>query len=107
MEQAEQQMPVKYMTEIVRFFLKLKEADLAVNDIVIDEVREVVNNKLQTTYTLKVKTTPIATYVLTDNRSLETIKEQVEAQKATIQAQSNEVIAKADEIIATVEPKIK
>lgn len=105
MEQAEKEMPQKYMVEIVRWFNKLKEADLAVNDLVITDEKVIVNNKLQVTYSLKAGDTVIASYVMTDNRSLDTIKTEVEAQKTAIEAQKAELIAQADGILAVVDSK--
>ena len=105
MEQQEREMPIKCMLEIVRLFLKLKNNDLTECDVVIEETSNIVNKKLQTTYTLKAGDTTVASYVLVDKRSLKAIKQQVEAQKANIVEEKAQLLEKADELLFIVDNK--
>ena len=101
----QQEMPQKYMAEIIRWFSKLKDANLTSNDLVVEEIKEIVNNKLQITYILKAGKVDIATYVMADNRSLDKIKEDVLAQKAQIEAQHDSLVATADEVLSVINIK--
>lgn len=106
MEQAEQQMPQKIMSEIVRWHNKLVEQGLSNKTLVAETTTEIINDKLVYTDSLKVGNTVLAQTTRIDNRPLAEIKTQLEAEKAKVQEQSDALIAKADEVLAAVEPKI-
>ena len=107
MEQAQQEIPQKFMVEIIRLFNKLKEAELTQNDITLETTKDIIGGKLVFTDILKVNNTIIAQATRIDNRSLEQIKEAAIAEKAEIDNQAVEVKARVDEVIALVDPEIE
>lgn len=105
MEQ-QQEMPQKFMAEIVRLYSKLKEMGVTQTDIVAETTQEIINGKLVYTDTLKAGKTVTAQATRIDNRSLEQIKQAAVAEKTLIDQQAAEVKAKVDEVLAIVEPEV-
>lgn len=105
MEQAQQEMPQKFMAEIVRLHNKLKEGGASSKAITAETTTEVINDKLVYTDTLKFDKTVLAQATRIDPRPLEEIKTAFEAEKTRIQEQADEVKAKADEVISVVDNK--
>lgn len=105
MEQAQQEMPQKYMAEIVRLHNKLKEGGASSIAITAETTTEVINDKLVYTDTLKFDKTVLAQATRIDPRPLEDIKTAMQAEKNRVQAQADELKAKVDEVLTAVDAK--
>lgn len=107
MEQAQQEMPQKYMAEIVRLHNKLKEGGASSIAITAETTTEVINDKLVYTDELKIGNTVLASATRIDPRNLKDIKTAMQEEKTKVQEQASELVAKVDEVIAVVDAKTK
>lgn len=105
MNEQQEQMVQKIMSEIVRLQAKLVEGGYSDKTPTADTKTEVINDKLVYTDELKIGTTVIASATRIDPRPLEEIKTAMEAEKAKLQQQIDASIAKVDEVIGVVDKK--
>lgn len=105
MEQAKQEMPQRYMVEIVRWFEKLKEGGKTSVDLTLDTTTKVVADQLVITYTLKAGNTTVAEDSIVDPRPLADIKIAAEAERDRIDAQATELKSQVEEVITLTSKK--
>lgn len=105
MEQTQQEMPQKYMAEIVRWFNKLKEGGKTSTDLTLETTTKVVENQLVITYALKAGNVTVAQDSIVDPRPLADIKVAAEAERDRIEAQATELKAQVEEVITLTTTK--
>lgn len=105
MEQTQQEMPQKYMAEIVRWFNKLKEGGKTSVDLTLETSPKVVEDKLVITYSLKAGNVTVAQDSIVDPRPLADIKVAAEAERDRIDAQATELKSQVEEVITLTSKK--
>lgn len=105
MNEQQEQMAQKIMSEIVRLQAKLVEGGYSDKTPTADTKTEVINGKLVYTDELKIGNTVIASATRIDPRPLEDIKTAMQAEKNRVQAQADELKAKVDEVLTAVDAK--
>ena len=105
MEQAQKEIPQRYMVEIVRWFDKLKEGGKTSVDLTLSTTSKVMEDQLVVTYTLKAGNTTIAQDSIVDPRPLADIKVAAEAERDRIDAQATELKSQVEEVITLTSKK--
>lgn len=105
MEQAQQEVPQRYMLEIVRWFNKLKESGKTSVDLTVSTTTKIVEDQLVITYALKAGNTTLAQDSIVDPRPLADIKVAAEAERDRIDAQATELKSQVEEVITLTSKK--